>query len=378
MTQAQPKLAIFSYFSGAGFLDLGFEHAGFEIVHVNEIHGPFLDAYKFSREILKIPKPRFGYHAGSIDDYLQNRSAQKSALALQVQTLRNEGVLSGFIGGPPCPDFSVGGKNKGQNGENGRLSRSYVDMIIKNKPDFFVFENVKGLWRTAKHREFFEELKTDLRTAGYVLTERLINSIEYGVAQDRDRIILFGVRNKLASGVQLSQFYLDENFDWELHTKYPNRSAFAFPWPEMGASSANEIVPKDLTVQSWFDRNDVLNHPNAGHCFVPRAGLAKFRTILEGDVSRKSYKRLHRFRFSPTAAYGNNEVHIHPIEPRRISAAEALAIQSLPKQFQLPPTMTLSNMFKTIGNGVPYLAGLGVAQTVKDFFKNIHVEIASK
>lgn len=378
MTQEQPKLAIFSYFSGAGFLDLGFEHAGFEIVHVNEIHDPFLDAYKFSREILKIPKPRFGYHAGSIDDYLQKGSAQKTALALQVRTLRNEGVLSGFIGGPPCPDFSVGGKNRGQNGDNGRLSRSYVNMIIKNKPDFFVFENVKGLWRTAKHREFFEELKTDLRKTGYVLTERLINSIEYGVAQDRDRIILFGVRNKLASGIKLSQLYLDENFDWESHTKYPNRSAFDFPWPEMGASSTNEIVPKDLTVQSWFDRNDVLNHPNAGHCFVPRAGLAKFKTILEGDVSRKSYKRLHRFRFSPTAAYGNNEVHIHPTEPRRISAAEALAIQSLPKKFRLPPTMTLSNMFKTIGNGVPYLAGVGVAQTVKDFFKSIHVEVASK
>ncbi len=43
------------------------------------------------------------------------------------------------------------------------------------------------------------------------------------------------------------------------------------------------------------------------------------------------YKRLHRWRYSPTACYGNNEVHLHPYKPRRISVAEALAIQSLPQ-----------------------------------------------
>jgi DNA (cytosine-5)-methyltransferase 1 len=43
------KLIIFSFFSGAGFLDLGFENAGFEIGYVNEIHPPFLAAYKYAR-----------------------------------------------------------------------------------------------------------------------------------------------------------------------------------------------------------------------------------------------------------------------------------------------------------------------------------------
>ena len=75
-----------------------------------------------------------------------------------------------------------------------------------------------------------------------------------------------------------------------------------------------------------------------------------------------------RWRYSPTAAYGNNEVHIHPYKPRRISAAEALAIQSLPAGFVLPPDMSLTNMFKTIGNGVPYLAARGIAKTLIQFF----------
>ncbi|WP_200850688.1 DNA cytosine methyltransferase, partial [Klebsiella pneumoniae] len=70
--------------------------------------------------------------------------------------------LIGFIGGPPCPDFSVAGKNKGRDGENGKLSQSYIDIIVEMKPDFFLFENVKGLYRTLKHREFFEHLKEQL------------------------------------------------------------------------------------------------------------------------------------------------------------------------------------------------------------------------
>ena len=89
--------------------------------------------------------------------------------------------------------------------------------------------------------------------------------------------------------------------------------------------------------------------------------------IEEGDDSRKSYKRLHRWIYSPTAAYGNNEVHLHPFHARRISVAEALAIQSLPKEFEMPSDVSLTRKFKMIGNGVPYLASIGIAKTVLKF-----------
>lgn len=103
--------------------------------------------------------------------------------------------------------------------------------------------------------------------------------------------------------------------------------------------------------------------------FIPRNGLQKFMEISEGDDKKKSYKRLHRWRYSPTAAYGNNEVHLHPYKSRRISAAEALAIQSLPKEYTIPNDITLTNMFKAIGNGVPYLAAKGIALNIYDYIK---------
>ena len=144
------KTSIFSFFSGSGFLDLGFEQGNFEIKFVNEYHLPFLEAYKYSRAQMGIHAPEYGYSSNSIETFLEGKS--KKYLKNLVEDARLTSNFVGFIGGPPCPDFSIGGKNKGQNGENGKLTEIYIDTIINSNPDFFVFENVKGLWRTKSHR----------------------------------------------------------------------------------------------------------------------------------------------------------------------------------------------------------------------------------
>lgn len=355
---------IYSFFSGSGFLDLGFERAGFEIVFVNEIEKQFIKAYQFSRKKMGHDEPRYGYQENSIEDYLNGND--EGYLQKSVNNEIQAGNIIGFIGGPPCPDFSIGGKNAGKTGENGKLSRSYVECVKKYKPDWFVFENVKGLWRTKKHREFYDELKKELIEAGYELNDRLLNSLEFGVPQDRDRIILFGVKKDIYEKI-------DKEFSWGQYMKFPGKSAFSYEWPEKSPFGKDFMAPSDipleLTVDYWFSKNKVGLHPNKDHHFTPRAGLAKFLIIDEGDTSKKSCKRLHRFRYSPTAAYGNNEVHLHPTKPRRISAAEAMAIQSLPYEFELPSSMALSAMFKTIGNGVPYLFSYGIARSIHDYLK---------
>ncbi|MDE5846930.1 MAG: DNA cytosine methyltransferase [Muribaculaceae bacterium] len=368
------KYNIFSFFSGAGFLDLGFELSGsFNVVYVNEFHKAFNDVYRYARQKMNIEPPRYGHHVEDITKILE--SDQFKVLKSQVEESKKE-TLTGIIGGPPCPDFSVAGKNKGKEGENGKLSGTYISLICETKPDFFLFENVKGLYRTAKHREFFEQLKAKLEKTGYLMTEQLINSIEFGAPQDRDRIILIGFRKDIAGILHLpndGKFLI--GFDWDKNKLY-SREALTLPWPKK--SPYKEDIPteipegliKELTVQYWWEKNDVLNHPNASMYFQPRAGLYRFQTKDEGDDEKKCYKRLHRWRYSPTVAYGNNEVHIHPYKPRRISVAEALALQSLPKEFELPTTMTLTDAFKTIGNGVPYMAALGIAKNIIDYISN--------
>lgn len=370
---------IFSFFAGSGFLDLGFETSGFNIVYVNEIFSSFMAAYRYSRQVLNLPLPEYGYYDKEAGDVTQLLEAlQTQHLRELVQDCRKSNNIVGFIGGPPCPDFSIGGKNRGRLGDNGKLSASYVELICRNLPDFFLFENVKGLWRTTKHRLFFESLKQQLLEAGYILTERLINAIEYGVPQDRERIILIGFRNSLIKdiGIKLGSEKLlpQGSFPWDNHILYPQKKVFAYPWRKSEPFQENSImpcpdgIPQELTVEYWFRKNNVLKHPNAENCFQPRAGITRFAAIDEGDDSKKSFKRLHRWRYSPTACYGNNEVHLHPYKIRRISVAEALAIQSLPANFVLPENMSLTNMFKTIGNGVPYLASKALAKTIINFF----------
>ncbi|MFB2935731.1 DNA cytosine methyltransferase [Aerosakkonemataceae cyanobacterium BLCC-F154] len=284
------------------------------------------------------------------------------------------------MGGPPCPDFSIGGKNRGKEGDNGKLSACYAELICQQKPDFFLFENVKGLWRTKKHRTFFEALKTQLIQSGYVLVERLINAIEYGVPQDRERIILIGFRTSLLKdfGIKINsniRILPEAYFAWDKYIIHPINKVVSLPWPTTNSFQENSLlpypdsIPLPLTVEYWFRENDVLNHPNAQHHFQPKAGIKKFASVDEGDVSKKSFKRLHRWRYSPTACYGNNEVHLHPYKIRRLSVAEALAIQSLPKNFSLPANMSLTNMFKTVGNGVPYLAAKAIAKTMLNFLE---------
>ncbi|HBB30797.1 MAG TPA: modification methylase NmeDIP [Cyanobacteria bacterium UBA8803] len=373
----RPK--IFSFFAGSGFLDLGFELNGFDIVYINEINFSFIEAYHYSRQSMKLDSIEYGYHTVEAADVNQlTEGEQALSLWYLMQDARKSTDVVGFIGGPPCPDFSVGGKNRGQEGDNGKLSASYIELICQQKPDFFLFENVKGLWRTQKHRLFFERLKYKLKQAGYILVERLINAIEYGVPQDRDRIILLGFRDKLIEDMGLKveeheKLIPEGLFPWGEYILYPKSQVFSYPWPSTTPFSADsdlacpDGIQRELTVEYWFEKNDVLNHPNSQHYFQPRAGIKKIAAVAEGDDSRKSYKRLHRWRYSPTACYGNNEVHLHPYKIRRISVAEALAIQSLPKNFVLPDTMSLTDMFKTIGNGVPYLAAKGIAQTILDF-----------
>lgn len=374
------NINIVSFFSGAGFLDLGFEKTGYTVSFVNEIHEPFLNAYKYSRKKLNIPEPKFGYHNDTIEEFLDGPMADE--LQENIEKTRNKKEIIGFIGGPPCPDFSVGGKNKGEKGDNGKLSGSYINAIIKFKPDFFLFENVKGLWRTKKHREFYDALKTKLQKNGYVLTDRLINAIEYGAPQDRSRIILMGYHKDFLKQYQpawLKKSTVDipeDIFPWLNHVLYNEKKILDIKWPAQDDFAIDknrecpELVIPELTVQHWFEKNSVETHPNAKHAFNPRA-MHRFEQIPEGDTNKKSYKRLHRWRYSPTASYGNNEVHLHPYKARRISAAEALAIQTLPKDFELPQDMTLSNMFKTIGNGVPFVASKGLANSILDFINQL-------
>ncbi|EEN4175049.1 DNA cytosine methyltransferase, partial [Salmonella enterica subsp. enterica serovar Newport] len=142
-------------------------------------------------------------------------------------------------------------------------------------------------------------------------------------------------------------------------------------WPQRTPYGGNPTKPDDLPnsllVQDVVFTSSIENLPNQNDVF--KAYSDKFNIIDEGDITGKSFKRLHRWRFSPTAAYGNNEVHLHPYKPRRLSVREVMRIQSVPDKFELPDNMTLSSKFKTISNGVPVVLAKEIAQSISNFIE---------
>lgn len=363
------NIKLFSFFSGCGLLDLGMEQAGFNIAMVSEKYRPFLDAYKYSRKKMGISEPEYGYFNDDICDYLK----ENSILDNLIQEEKKSSII-GFIGGPPCPDFSTAGKNKGVKGDNGKLSKTYFDLIAKKEPDFFVFENVKGLWKTKKHKEFYDKMYRKMRRKGYLIIDKLLNSLEYGVPQERERVMMIGIKYTAQNQRKILKKLVQE-FNWGICDCNTLDVIKNIDWPTTECFNEDRItkppveIIKELSVQYWFEKNYVESHSNANNYFKPKAGLNRMKTIDEGDVSKKSYKRLHRWRYSPTAAYGNNEVHLHPYKARRLSVAEVLAIQSAPMEFQLPKTMSLTDMFKTVGNGVPVLMAEKVGRELRDLIR---------
>lgn len=181
----QKKISIFSFFSGIGILDLAFEKNGYNIVFVNEYDNLFIESYRYARMQMNLRAPIYGYRNDSAERYARRRG-KKNLLALIAQE-REKGNLVGFIGGPPCPDFSVAGKNAGVDGENGRLTKIYFDIICRCHPDFFLFENVKGLVKTEKHRAFYKEMMMKVQAKEERLSQIIaeINS-RTGKAYDND------------------------------------------------------------------------------------------------------------------------------------------------------------------------------------------------
>ena len=90
-------ISLFSFFSGVGMLDLAFERNGYNIVLVNEYDQRFLGAYQYSRQLLGIAPPIYGYYNKSAEYFSKKRG--KLQLCRMMEQERNKGEMVGFIGG---------------------------------------------------------------------------------------------------------------------------------------------------------------------------------------------------------------------------------------------------------------------------------------
>ena len=365
------KIPILSFFTGGGFFDLGFEEAGFGVVWSNEVNPEFADNYEFGmtswRKAQGLNEPALIADRRSIV-HISSKEILSKAFPKGVPK------LFGVIGGPPCPDFSSAGKNLGGVGRHGRLTPAFIKKICELKPAFFVFENVSGLFKTKSHKRYLDKLIKRLEKAGYTVDLTILNALELGVPQDRERLVVIGFREDLADTFHKGPLKRESRgwFPWPENPKYKGAKT-RFIWPGKVKKGERVLpphdIPPELMVASVLGTHDEVSKlPNGDEYFVPYS--QKFKTALEGDTKRKSFKRLHRYRFSPTACYGHNEVHLHPWKDRRLAVREAMRIQGIPDSYCLPAKSPLSLKFKMVSNGVPVPLAREVARSLLRFMAN--------
>lgn len=369
------KIPLISFFSGGGFLDMGFEQAGFEIIWTNEFDKTFAQLH--SAGITSWRKSR----GNGIKAEIFNT---KSIIDISTDEIIKEAFpdgkpdFFGIIGGPPCQDFSMNGSMKGFNGDRGKLTVIYFDKILELKPAFFVMENVTGLTKRSETKEYLHKLLKRVERE-YFIDYKKLNSLDYGVPQFRERIFFIGIKKEYISDEYVNQNLLENWFPFPVNIIYKD-AASKYNWGKPEKYGQNLAQPKglpiELCVESCLVKSDQTKYiPNADEFFNLYKPESELELINEGETNRPSFKRLHRFKYSPTACYGNNEVHLHPYQQRRLSVREALRIQGVPDTYVLPSKIALSKKFKMIGNGVPVPLAKEVAIALKVFIGNMKINI---
>ena len=164
---------IISLFSGCGGLDLGFHKAGFNVIWTNEHDKSIWETYKFN-------------HPETLLDQRDIRNIQSTEIPDCI----------GIIGGPPCQSWSEAGSGRGINDTRGQLFYDYIRIVKEKNPLFFLAENVSGIL-AERHSDAFSRILYNFKDIGYEVSYKLLNANDFGVPQDRQRVIIVGYSEKL-------------------------------------------------------------------------------------------------------------------------------------------------------------------------------------
>tara|TARA_X000000950_G_scaffold75161_1_gene93864 strand:+ start:1166 stop:2413 length:1248 start_codon:yes stop_codon:yes gene_type:complete len=248
------KYTFIDLFAGCGGLSLGLEQAGFHPVYVNELNKDAMATYLENRKEYPLLHDK-RFHSYDIYELTKKKKLEELIINLKKEFNLKKGDISLVVGGPPCQGYSGIGHRRNYFVEKEKIPSNflYKEMIkvIKHlEPKGFIFENVRGLlnskWtKDGQKGEIFNDIKKEFsKLKNYFFDYQLIQCKDYGVPQNRPRVILVGIRNdqkfkpiknKIASGLipdktndypnpfELLADLIDKNYkDNFITTKYKN------------------------------------------------------------------------------------------------------------------------------------------------------------
>ena len=394
-------MKVASLFSGCGGLDLGFIQAGFDVIWAND----------FFKEAVETYKTNIGDHIV----YGDITKIPSSAIP------NNFDVL---LGGFPCQGFSVANNKRSMDDERNFLYKELMRLVKDKKPKFFVGENVKGLLSMQKGR-VIEMIVEDFKSLGYKVDYKLLKASDYGVPQNRERVVIIGNRlgleNKFPKPTHgpkkdtnkgLNKYVSVKECCSHLYDVRTRDAAF-----KLNKKTIHNHVARTNVADTFWGRKHPVNQHDicdylrywrdksgwstkkvdehfgyahtAGHWFrkdnnsgsIPNPSdwwelkkILKFdakydKAVTELELKTISFEQSLRINNwnNPSDTITATGPEIHPNKNRRMSVRECAIIQTFPDDFIFKGS--LGNMYKQIGNAVPVLLANKIALELKKELK---------
>ena len=312
---------IISLFSGCGGLDLGFEQAGFDVVWANEYDSKIENTHHYNH-------PETELDTRSIVDVKSDEIP----------------FCDGIIGGPPCQSWSLAGSMGGIDDNRGQLFYEYARILRDKMPKFFLAENVPGII-SKRHIDEFKKIVNLFEKIGYEVTYKKVDSADYGVPQNRKRVIIVGFRKDL--GIK-------------------------FDFPEKTHSDSNEDKPNIVKLKDAL-KDLPEPKPSKEKNYTNENLKINAHEYYTGSFSSRFMSRNRRRGWDEpayTVEASGRHAKIHPDspqmvklekdkrefkgkgEPRRLSIRESARIQTFPDIFKFFYEK-LNDGYKMVGNAVP-------------------------
>lgn len=302
----QPRITesakVIDLFAGCGGLSLGFEAAGFETI-----------GYEFEEN--------------AVNTYNINLKGKCYCQKLEVGFEYPQADI--VIGGPPCQPFSVFGNQKGM--EDARDGFPiFIDAVKQLQPKIFLFENVRNL--AYSHKWYFDLIRDSLSKLGYIVEFKCLNAVDYGVPQNRERLIVVG-----------------------------HRSTFRFPAKHRNKVTVGDAigdlidtVQDDAKILTTRQDEYIAIYEKKSSCINPR------------DLYPDKPARTLTCRNLAGCTSDMQRVRLKDGRRRRLVVREAARLQSFPDWFEFYGTEI--KQFNQIGNAVPPLLAYQLAVQVKETY----------
>lgn len=342
---------VISFFSGAMGLDIGLEKAGLNVVIGQDFEPSCVETMRAN-----------GHNVLGGDIREINPETLLKLTGLHV------GEPFMVCGGPPCQPFSTAGKRLGINDPRGSLFMDFIRMIDYIRPRFFVMENVKGIVSSPlKHVSVKEREKDDpeqqLGTVldvilsefdklGYKTVYGVLDAVNYGVPQFRERFVLIGSRD-------------NEDIFLPMPTHFQMHQNSEYRWKTVGEVIKDlENNPGEYTSLSGERKKYIHMVPEGGNWrdlpeeIIPVAMGGAYQS---GGGKVGFYRRLSYNQPAPTITTSPAQkatMLCHPRQDRPLSIKEYARIQQFPDDWIFKGT--LSAKYRQIGNAVP----VGLAEAI--------------